>query len=343
MPDLSQVVMCFSGHPSYVAVNVQGPLTDEDLGLIWLDWVRKLNGAMLAGYDLVLLIPQKTAIAPEVLAPWRSVKRFNENTGVASWPRGPNLVFQQIQWFYYHEKLRGPFLWCEPDCVPVAADWLDRIRQQYAACGKDFLGAMVEHIVINNGQRVPRHMTGNAVYPHKAYEKAPKIMEAVTTGWDVQAADQILPKAHITGLIQHEFRHAQFTTREELEKTLKPGVVLFHADKYGAIPRLLSGAPGEKQQIRLIEPRPVDPRDGLKQEPAMVTYHAEEQKHGLEWYTMMEILDYVKAQADKSPEAHEYILSFLDGWKAELRQRKAMDDFQKLMTKSNDALATLTG
>lgn len=327
MAELTQVVMSFSVHPSYVAPDIQGPLSNEDLGLIWLDWVKKLNAQMLANYDLVLLIPQKTVVEPEVLSPWKSVKRFNENSGIAAWPRGPNAVFQQIMWFYYHEKLKGPFLWCEPDCVPVKFDWLDRIRQEYAACGKDFMGTMVEPL-ISGGKRVPRHMTGNAVYPHKAYEKAPKIMEAVGVGWDVLAAEQILPRAHITKLIQHEFRHAQFKSRAELEKALKPETVLFHSDKYGAIAGLL----GAEQPIE----------DEL---PTMTYALVDQQqdKHGLAWYRLSEILEHLRKEAEASAEARELILSFLDGYKAEWRRQKAMQDFQRLMNQGSNALATLNG
>jgi len=87
--------------------------------------------------------------------------------------------------------------------------------------------------------RVVRHMTGNAVYPDKAYLHAPKLMEAHGTAWDVLAAEQILQKFHLTELIQHEFRAPEIRTLAELNAIIRPNTALFHADKFGAIARLL--------------------------------------------------------------------------------------------------------
>lgn len=334
MPEVSQVVMSFGPSPTYVGFNVQGPLSNEDLGLIWLDWVKRLNSAMLSRYDLVLLVPKKTYIEDAVLAPWRSVKRYDDNQGIIGWPRGPNLVFQQIQWFQYHDKFKGAFLWCEPDCVPVVDNWLDLIAAEYAQSKKPFLGALVERQVVQ-GQAIPRHMTGNAVYPNKAYTEAGRLMEAVTTAWDVFAADQIIPKTYFTKLIQHEYRHAEIKTMGELRALLKPETALFHSDKYGAIPKLLSGpAASSEVEKTHMEPEPAVTRDDIRPP----------RYEGLDGYELRELLIHLTFRANESPDDREQLITFARGFLRQNERQQATEAFERIMNESSsDALATLNG
>jgi hypothetical protein len=320
-PELSQVVISFGPSPTYVQNGVQGPFSGEDLGLMWLDWVRRLDPEVLSRYDLVLLVPKKTAVEDELLTAWRSFKRIDENSGVQAWPRGPNLVFQQIQWLYVHEKLKGPFLWCEPDCIPVKAGWLDILAKEYLRCSKPFMGRLVEAQVAG-GQRIPKHLSGNAIYPNQAYTVAPKIMEASSMPWDVWAAEQILPKSHFTNAIQHDYRHPEIKDAQELKTLLRPETVLFHSDKYGAIARILS-APAT------LEPAqpPAELMQALRDDlPAS-----------------LERLKLVLDGPDK--QARQAILEFCDYAQINERSRIAREKLQQLSARYplGDALSTLSG
>ena len=119
--------MSFGPYQTFVEHGKPGPYTGEELGVMWLKHTAHLCGSKLKNYDLILLLPKGTKV-PEEAEAWRTVTRFDENSKIEAWPMGPNAVFQQVQWFYYHNKLTGPFFWCEPDCVPVVPDWLDLIR-----------------------------------------------------------------------------------------------------------------------------------------------------------------------------------------------------------------------
>jgi hypothetical protein len=243
--DLKQVVLAFSATPCFIAQDTPGPYSQEELGIRWLDWVAELSANSIRNYELVLLSPTRTELPPSLEA-WGKVTKFVENHAVAQWPQGPNRVFQQVLWFYHHNKLRGPFFWVEPDCIPLTSDWLDLVADEYRRCDKPFMGAAVEPSPPKN--KAPRHMTGNAVYPEKAYVLAPRLMEAQHTAWDVHAAPQILPKAHLTKLIQHDWRRPEIQSADELRRILLPETVLFHSDKYGAIARILSKSPRQAPQ-----------------------------------------------------------------------------------------------
>jgi hypothetical protein len=244
---MKQVVMSFSPVPCYLAPDKQGPFDCQELGIKWLDWVAEFSADTIRKYELVLLVRPQTKL-PESVDVWGKVTRFAENSFVAQYPFGPNIVFRQVLWLQYHNKIQGAFLWCEPDCVPVKKDWLDLIAAAYASGGKPFMGNLVGTFINNNTRtRVPRHMTGNAVYPDKAYLHAPKLMEAHGTPWDVLAAEQILPKMHVTDLIQHEFRAPEIRTLNELNTIIKPSTALYHSDKFGGIMRLI----GRGEEISL--------------------------------------------------------------------------------------------
>jgi hypothetical protein len=231
--------MSFSPVPSFVAQDTPGPYTNEELGFMWLDWVAELSADSIRNYELVLMVRDGLTL-PDSVNAWAKLTRFRENQGITGWPQGPNACFKQINWFYHHDKLEGPFFWLEPDCIPVVPDWLDLIADEYKRGGKPFMGAIVEpDSHLGRIGRVPRHMTGNAIYPDKPYKLAPKIMEATNTCWDVLAASQILPQCHPTTLIQHDWRRPEIQNRQELSKILLPNTALFHSDKYGAIPRIL--------------------------------------------------------------------------------------------------------
>src|SRR5258708_18292958 len=248
---MKQVVMSFSAVPSFVAPDVPGPYTNEELGLMWLDWVAELSSDSIRNYELVRMVRDGLTL-PDSVNAWAKLTRFRGNQGITGWPQGPNACFKEINWFYHHDKLEGPFFWLEPDCIPVVPDWLDLIADEYKRGGKPFMGAIVEpDSHIGRVGRVPRHMTGNAVYPDKPYKFAPRIMEATHTCWDVLAAPQILPQCHPTTLIQHDWRRPEIKNRQELSTILLPNTALFHSDKYGAIPKILGS---DKAPV----PRPID-------------------------------------------------------------------------------------
>lgn len=250
------VVTSFGNYPTNIKLGEPGPYTAEELGLMWLKHCAVFSEpGMLKKYRLVLLLPRDVTIPQHLndsLNAWGDKKRFDENSHVRDWPLGPNLVFQQVLWLYVHKKLEGPFLWCEPDCIPVKPDWLDRLFDEYERSGKLFMGAFVD-AKTESGQRIPRHMTGNGIYPDKPHNTAPGLLEARLTPWDVYAATQIMRNCQFTIQIQHEYRHEEIRSAGELAQVLRENASLFHTDKFGAIIRILGGG----------ELLPADPHESL--------------------------------------------------------------------------------
>lgn len=122
---------------------------------------------------------------------------------------------------------RVPWLFLEPDCCPLKAGWLDAIEAEYKTAGKPFMGARVE---VNE---VPLHMSGNGVYPADMFQHGGNALIAGDIAWDVAAASQIVPQAHFTKLILHNWKHEPFANQSEVDNLLSNNseAQLFHSDK----------------------------------------------------------------------------------------------------------------
>lgn len=333
---MKNVIMSFGDYPTFLdAEQTEGPYTSEQLGTMWLDWVAELSADNVKRYHLILVTPQKTVL-PESIHAWGTLTRFDENSGVSGWPQGPNAVFKQVQWYYYHKRLTGAFLWCEPDCIPVSPDWLDLLADEYLRSYKPFMGGLVDVRSIDGKSNVPRHMTGNAIYPDRAFEKAPALMEANNTPWDVYAAQQIIKQCHFTPLIQHVYRHPEIKTMQELRAVLEPKTVLFHSDKYGAIRRLLGRSGPDRGITQQQTPgRPLvevfAEEEGIPYQPSLKN----QPPASLSDFTIPNILDYLKERCEER-EVRTMVANFmvrqnivtqghLANYAREVKKQKALD------------------
>jgi hypothetical protein len=167
---------------------------------------------------------------------------------VTGWPQGPNEMFLTGA-LYVANTFNAPFLYCEPDCIPVRTRWLDRIEDDYGRAGKPYMGAFVES---TQAGIPPVSLAGNAVYPASAFiDMEQIILSKPHAAFDVSTAGYIIPIAQPTQLIHHFWGQPNLapTFAENrwpdspintftLEK-INPEAVLFHRNKDGTLIRLL--------------------------------------------------------------------------------------------------------
>lgn len=138
-------------------------------------------------------------------------------------------------------RFNKPWLWLEPDAVPLQADWLDQIEAAYTECAarakpKFFLGGEVKQ---------PQHrMSGVAVYPCfvAQFTRGLPYISNNTAPWDQVLAADFAPWAELSPLIQDVWNKVlgdpstepTFPDAESLA-FLDPKAVLFHRCKDGTL------------------------------------------------------------------------------------------------------------
>lgn len=191
-----------------------------------LDWISEIK-TPTEKHELIIAASKRVDIST-IKSPFEKTSFFvPHDEDERGWPQSPNHLFkrlcQHITW-----NVRKPFLWFEADCVPIVPSWIDQIEAEYNSCGQPFMGARV---VADN---VPLHMSGNAVYPSDVLHRATYICKLNRIAWDVACAEDIIPQAHWTELIQHiwsQKRDFDFPDQKSVTDVLKPKTVLFHQCK----------------------------------------------------------------------------------------------------------------
>lgn len=218
---------------------------DRQQALNLLRWITELGGVQR--HELLLAYNMTVANAGtqvELLAEAR--KTFSNvidlppyDEDERGWPFSANHAWQMVarQIENPHPKAlpsSQPWLWLEPDAVPLSPDWLDKIEAEYKRAGKPFMGMEVK-------ESGSPHLSGVSVYPPSISGATTRLHTLDSQAFDIYFAPDFLPFAHFTNLIQHVYwatrnpeREAQFRTPEDFAQ-LHPEAVLFHRCKSGEL------------------------------------------------------------------------------------------------------------
>jgi len=134
---------------------------------------------------------------------------FNHETG---WPGGSNMLahsaFMAMSMLYQSKEITSDgFLLFEPDCIPLARDWINQLSDEWEktkALGKEAFG----HWHQQAGAET-LHMNGNAVFSCSFIDRHPQLMIGPSTvGWDFFYREHYIGLSRDSDLIyQHYNRH----------------------------------------------------------------------------------------------------------------------------------------
>lgn len=227
---------------------------DFQLALDLLKWIEELGGCkdfsilLLASHKVLNLEMLRIDVAAKLTFGEVILERCNTGLQDESWPRGANMMFRrgcQI----VHERFKRPFLWMEPDCVPLKPGWLGFLEDEYQRCGKPFIGNIRKQTT--NPALPEIYLPGCSIYPANAQSILHSRWNPVTVAWDVTTAGITVPMAAETALI---FEWWGIKGRPPLFKASRcdsdptnvmlPGqipaeAVFFHRSKDGALIKLL--------------------------------------------------------------------------------------------------------
>lgn len=166
------------------------PICNKDgaLAIKNLEWQRDLDGKI--DCDCILAVDESTSepIRNKAKALAESIYRKTvfyliPVPPVQGWPQAPNHVWQYTARFIaaFPKKLgHQPWLFLEPDAIPVKPGWWKAIDEEYKLGKKPFMGHVVTGIVENGG-----HLTGVAVYPPIVANFLTDALMTQNTAWDV--------------------------------------------------------------------------------------------------------------------------------------------------------------
>lgn len=168
----------------------------------------------------------------------------------AEWPNAPNWVFQKTA-LYIHKNLNRPWLWKEPDMLPLKSDWLQQLQAEYERCNQPFMGSIVPGMT---------HCNGTAIYPGNYPDRCPAGMACVDIAFDSAHKAEMVPYCHnAIHLMQHVWglhqgqphpsagQPMQFREQWQVDRWISPQAVTFHRMKNNSLIRLL------KQRILVHE------------------------------------------------------------------------------------------
>jgi hypothetical protein len=233
---------------------------DADLALKLLKWMKRLNqgqshlSVKVQNHNSILLAADSKTpveICKEIGSTAReqfkhviplSIRVDSEGVRAAN-----AMFFNCAQWIKNTSRL--PFLWCEPDCVPVQPGWLNKLEEAYEACPTHYMGTVVP----GSQPNLPAfHLPGCAVYPQNAFDlMAPFCNAQQVLAFDMAAADALIKGQHVTktNLIQSLWGEQDLPPTFVSERQqgvvydpnvitpdfIKPETVLFHRVKNGSL------------------------------------------------------------------------------------------------------------
>lgn len=173
-----------------------------------LNWIKTLDG-QVSGHALVLVaddaVPMDTKKAIQDLG--KTVFRSVETLLVkAPAPVNNNYHVPAAVMFgkasaHIDACYKWPWLWLEPDAVPLRAGWLDELALAYDDCPKRFMGSIIK----TDQPGVPKvHLAGTAVYPNCSGPELQKFCDG-KTHFDMAMADYVAPRAQDSNLFFHRW------------------------------------------------------------------------------------------------------------------------------------------
>lgn len=216
-----------------------------------IEWIGLLGGAKKHSAQFVADAATQwtdcVAMVKAAKAVFDDVSIVTTPSEVTGWPKGSNAMFRCAAEEMH--KRSQPFLWLEPDAIPLRSGWLDSIVSAYDACGLPFMGRKYR----NNMKGAPESgtiLSGIAVYPSDTFQRVGGLINE-RDAWDVSIASAILPYAGDTDLIQWlwgsktkipTFVDSLFPDSSPATLTLRnisQKAVLFHRNKDGTLIKLL--------------------------------------------------------------------------------------------------------
>lgn len=215
----------------------------------WLAWAGFLSREAKpeASHDLVVMRTQrmKAEALPADIAGVKVVQAVCPDEDERGYPGSATHLFIRTLEFCNKRYPGRPVMFCEADTVALKPEWMDAISDEYAKCGRPFMGF---HVTTS----VRPHMAGCGVYPANWRSLSPLLAGILDAprdsalfgkdkgqAWDIYAAAEVEPQMAHSKTIQQIWQPGLWLSAKGMGR-LSPGAALFHQDKEGSLIRLLN-------------------------------------------------------------------------------------------------------
>lgn len=197
------------------------PMADLLLSLIYsmIGKVKSGHCLLMHDFDVHEEMVNKVRIAAEVSFDTVMIRGVAAKN-ITGKPERINNIFKASARIV-QSSFRWPWLWVEPDCVPVSGTWIDSIANAYASQPKRYMGNFLQSKT--RGVCLSRI----SVYPCDAYPDIEKFCDSNMI-FNLFGASQLVSMATKTTLIQNGIYDPDVSN-------LREDAVLFHGDKTGVL------------------------------------------------------------------------------------------------------------
>ena len=179
-------------------------------------------------HKAIVCAPEETALTHEITEELKKsfpeVGRIFAQDGFNGWPLGPNQMFSDASTHCYNYQ--EPWYFWEPDCVPMAKDWVDKLEKEFKAEPNKIMGSLVGGGMASNGKNVYKLIVGSAIYPSKFldycglaaslynYNVAYRTSGVVPEPWDVRCRWVFLEHGRNTELIKSYWKSVNYQWKD---------------------------------------------------------------------------------------------------------------------------------
>jgi hypothetical protein len=179
-------------------------------------------------HKAIVCAPEETALTHEITEELKKsfpeVGRIFAQDGFNGWPLGPNQMFSDASTHCY--RYQEPWYFWEPDCVPMAKDWVDKLEKEFKSEPNKIMGSLIGGGMASNGKNVYRLIVGSAIYPSKFldycglaaslynYNVAYRTSGVVPEPWDVRCRWVFLQHGRNTELIKSYWKSVNYQWKD---------------------------------------------------------------------------------------------------------------------------------
>jgi hypothetical protein len=240
-----------------------------------LAWCAELNEHTLKGHMIMFASDASVSrdMITEIHAMGKKIAGYCETILVdvpadkQEWGIATKIMFTKVA-NQIEQVCKLPWLWMEPDCVPLKENWANQLADAYAECPRLFMGTRCVPDISG-----PPHMAGPGIYPNNAYSLLKESLD-LAPHFDIAIAPYVIPRMVETPLIQHfwgkpglapTFKIGERTESESENvvnaANISPKAVLWHRNKDGSLIECLrklqfslSSAPPAKPVVKSRNP-----------------------------------------------------------------------------------------